>query len=222
MVAPTLRLSFSSLVGFRHPFSFFPPPFRLFSHVVVYPLCCLVFHTFVFNKPVVFDALFCFLTACYLLCQHPSSLFHRVGFYPSLCVFPALLVLLPFLYLFSHCGFLQSLAVFSFATPFVLSLHLGFSPLPFGFPPIPFLVLISLSPRAPVEIPADVFSPLLQSFSSLEVCLSMFRSLSLSVSETQGDKKKDAHMSFRISNQWNWFSFCVAQFVTIRMNLSRS
>ena len=183
MVAPTLRLFSSSLVGFPHPFSCFPPPFRLFSHFVVYPLFCVVFHTFVFEQA---RGLWrpSFVFTCLLFALSPSlfAFFIVWDFYQSLCVVPALLMLLPFLYLFSLCGFLQSLAVFSFSTPFVLSPYLGFSLLPLGFPPFPFLVLISLSSRAPVEIAADVFSPLLQSFSSLDVCLFMFRSLSLCLS----------------------------------------
>ena len=111
----------------------------------------MVFHT------VVFGALFGFYLPVISFVRIPLRFFIVWVFSNPFVFFPP----------FWFCSlkkivfaFFQSIALFSFSTPFVLSPYLGFSLLPFGFPPtLAFLVLISLSPRAPVEIPADVFSP---------------------------------------------------------------
>ena len=84
----------SSLMVLSHPFRFFPPPFWLFSHCVVYQLFQVVFphrgfwRLFGFYLPVI-----CFV-------RIPLRFFIVWVFYQSLCVFPTLLVLLPFLFLF--------------------------------------------------------------------------------------------------------------------------
>ena len=195
MVAPTLRLFFSSLVSFPTPSVFVTPPFRMFSDCVVYLFLC-GFHTFVFNKPVVFGV-FCFV-------RIPLRFFIVWVFNNPFVFCP------PFWCCSISCSCYHffwlplSIAVFSFSTPFVLSLHLGFSLPPFRFPC-----------RRVFSPPSEFFQ-----FGGLSVRVSL--ALSPSVSEQQGDKKNDAHMSFKISNQWNKFSFCVAQFVTIRMNFSGS
>ena len=187
MVATTLRLLFSSLVVFSLVFTF----------------CCLstfceffFLHTSVFNRPVGFWRPPLVFPACYLLCPHPSSFFSSCGFFfQSLCVVPSLLVLLPFLFCSNFVLFPQSIALLLHSLCFV-ALFAFLSPPFLVSPPFPVLVLISLSPRAPVEIPADVFSSLLQSFSCLEVCLSMFRSLSLCLSL----KKLSLSLSLPVQN----------------------
>ena len=56
---PLSVIFFSSLVVFPHPFRFFRLP-RGCSHIVLFTHFCVVFHTLVLNKSVVFGALFCF------------------------------------------------------------------------------------------------------------------------------------------------------------------
>ena len=180
MVDPTLRLFFSSLVGFPHPFSFFPPSFRLFSHVVVYPLFCVVSLTLFFHKPVFCGALFCFYLPVICFVRIPLRFFIVWVFInPFVCFPPFWCCSLScfcsnFLVSPINCSFL----LLVFCHPISVS-----PPLPFGFPPtFALLVLISLS--------LSHFPPLLQSFSSLEVCLSVFRSLSHCLSlNSKGTKK---------------------------------
>ena len=89
--------------------------------------------TFVFHKPVFCGALFCFQLPVICFVRIPLRFFivwvfiNPFLFFPPFCVAPFLVLVLTF-------WFLQSIAVFSFCTPIVLSAHLGFSPLPFGFP----------------------------------------------------------------------------------------
>ena len=170
MVAPTLRLFFSSLVSFPTPSVFVTPPFRMFSDCVVYLFLC-GFHTFVFNKPVVFGVLFCFYLTVICFVRIPLRFFIVWVFNNPFVFCP------PFWCCSISCSCYHffwlplSIAVFSFSTPFVCRSIWVSLPLPFGFP-------------------ADVFSPLLQSFFSLEVCLSVFRSLSHRLSlNNRGTKK---------------------------------
>ena len=132
MVDPTLRLFFSSLVVFPHPFRFFRLPFGC-SHTVLFIHFCVVFHTLVLNKPVVFGTLFCFSRLLFAL---SASLFasSSCGFLSiPLClsrpfgVAPFLVFVLTFLVSPINCSFLL-LHSFCFVGPF------GFLPPPCRFP----------------------------------------------------------------------------------------
>ena len=189
MVDPTLRYIFLFSCGFSPPLSFFPPPFRLFSHCVVHPFLCGFPHS-CFEQARGFWRPLLFFPACYLLCPHPSSLLHRVVFYQSLCVFPALLVLPPFLvfvltFLVSpiNCSFLL-LHSFCFVGPFGSPPSLSVS-----LPPSPFWSSSPSHLAHPLRFLPMRFSPSSRVFSSLAVSLSVFRSRSLSLSEKQVDKK---------------------------------
>ena len=188
MVDPTLRLFSPSLVVFPHPFRFFPASLSVVLTVLLFIHFCVVFHTLVLNKPVVFGALFCFFPPVICFVRIPLRFFTVWVFIFPFVSFPPFWCCSLSCFCSNFFGFPNQLQ-FS-PSPLLLfcrQIWVSLPSLSVSLPPSPFWSS-SPSPLAhPLRFLPMCFSPSSRVFSSLAVSLSVFRSLSLS--EKQVDKK---------------------------------